>query len=387
MANTEVGNLSRLAYAAEAVFGTTPATPTGIIVRQAGFTLDADRAYIDNPELRQDSMRQAGRGGALYGKGTITGKLSYGTYDDLFAASLGNFVWASNVVKIRAMVSDTAATIAVAAAGKTFTRADGGDFTADGFMVNDRINTAGFTNAGNNGSFVISAVSALVITCSTASGLVDESANAACSISLNRRPSFTFERAHLVNGLYFAFPGCVMDGFDMTGKVDQSVDVNFNFLSKSVSVESGTTIYTSLTQPNTNPLITAWDGTVKRNTVQLANVVSWTLKSTANLDTAKVVGASSIYDIMPKSVYVTGTMELYFSDYAAYTDMRAENDVALQLNLGPGGTKSYTFDLTRTRIKTWKSTPKEGLMTAVVEWESYVPVTGSNTSLMLTRLP
>jgi hypothetical protein len=126
---------------------------------------------------------------------------------------------------------------------------------------------------------------------------------------------------------------------------------------------------------------------VKKGGVTLANVVGWTLKATRNVESAEVVGASALYDIRPKAARFTGTMELYFDSYALYTDMRAENDVVLQLNLGPGVNKSYTLDLTLCRIKTWKSVPKDGLMTATVEFESFAPTSGSNTSLMITRLP
>lgn len=143
----------------------------------------------------------------------------------------------------------------------------------------------------------------------------------------------------------------------------------------------------TITAANTNPLITSWDGTVKKGGTTLANVVGWTLKATRNVDTAEVVGSSALYDIQPKAAKITGTMELYFDSYALYTDMRAENDVVFQLNLGPGGTKSYTVDLTLCRIKSWKSEPKEGLMTAMVEFESFAPTSGTNTSLMITRLP
>jgi hypothetical protein len=103
------------------------------------------------------------------------------------------------------------------------------------------------------------------------------------------------------------------------------------------------------------------------------------------MDTAEVVGSSSLYDIQPKSAKITGTLELYFSDYALYTAMRAESDVAFQLNLGPGSAKSYAVDLTRCRIKSWKSEPKEGLMIATAEFESFAPTSGGNTSLMITR--
>jgi type IV pilus assembly protein PilY1 len=63
-------------------------------------------------------------------------------------------------------------------AAKQFTRTSG-DFTANGWAVGKIFTSSGFTNAGNNGTFTISAVTALAITVVTTTGLVAESASSA----------------------------------------------------------------------------------------------------------------------------------------------------------------------------------------------------------------
>lgn len=388
MPTTETGNLSRLVYVPETLFGTTPATPTGQVLRQKGFTQDAERKYIDNTELRTDSMVPAGRGGALRGKGSVDGWLSYGTYDDLLAAALGNFIWSANVIKVKPIVTDTAATLQITAATKTITR-PAGSFITDGFIVGDYVNLTGFTNAGNIGMATLATVAALTMTWNAAPTTlvaVDEGANPAGACIVNIRPSFTFERQHLANGLYFPAIGGVINGFEMSGKTNAAVEVKFDYIVKQAANETGTSVFTALTAVNTNPLITAWDGSVKNGGVTMANIVGWNVKASRELDIAEVVASSVLYDIQPRATHVTGSIELYFSDYAMYTAMRAETDLDIVIALGPGGTKSYTMELTACRVKTWKSVPKEGLMTATVEIESYAP-TGSNTSCMITRLP
>lgn len=72
-------------------------------------------------------------------------------------------------------------TVSVAASGETFTRS-AGSFITDGFQVGDKVTWSGFVNSGNNSTFVISSLSATVMTCSTATGLVDEAtvSNTAC---------------------------------------------------------------------------------------------------------------------------------------------------------------------------------------------------------------
>jgi len=68
-------------------------------------------------------------------------------------------------------------TIDVVAASGTFTRSSG-SFITDGFVPGQTIVTSGFTNGGNNTSKVISTVTALVITVTSVTGLVNESGNA-----------------------------------------------------------------------------------------------------------------------------------------------------------------------------------------------------------------
>lgn len=382
---TETGQQTEFKYIQEVALGTTPATPAGQILRWTGLSMGADRSYIENPEMRSDYQMAVGRGGALRGKGDVSGKLSYGTYDDLIAAVLGNTWWNTNVVKVKPLISSGGQAITVASAGKTFTRA-AGSFITDGFAVGDTVIWAGFTNAGNNVAVVISTLTATVMTCTTATGLVNEGpVTAACVI--NTRPSFTMEKAHKANGVYFPFTGVVVDSMELSGKINEAVDVKFGLVALTTGNESASSVFASSVASNTNPLITTWEGTVKRGAVALGNVVGWTLKAARSLDSAEVCGSPNLYDIQPKTARITGTMELWFDSMQHYTDFRAENDVAFQLNLGPGGTKSYQVDLTKCRITKWGAEPKDGMMTSTIEFESFLPTSGTNTSCMFTRLP
>jgi hypothetical protein len=71
------------------------------------------------------------------------------------------------------IATDSGLTITVDATGKTYTRSSG-SWVDDGFVSGDSVVFAGLSSAGNNGAKVASTVAALVLTCSTAAGLVDE---------------------------------------------------------------------------------------------------------------------------------------------------------------------------------------------------------------------
>jgi hypothetical protein len=77
--------------------------------------------------------------------------------------------------------SGVLAAVSVSSGSKTWTRtttggdAGTGSWILDGFVVGGTITFAGFANAGNNGTFTITTLTATVVTCSAAAGLVTES--------------------------------------------------------------------------------------------------------------------------------------------------------------------------------------------------------------------
>jgi hypothetical protein len=72
-------------------------------------------------------------------------------------------------IKLNVVIDATGNTITVADAGNTFIRTSG-SFLTDGFVVGGEVTTTNFTNAANNGTFLISAISALVMTVTTTAG-------------------------------------------------------------------------------------------------------------------------------------------------------------------------------------------------------------------------
>lgn len=79
----------------------------------------------------------------------------------------------ANVTDGPVSIASAAAALVVDASESTITRPSG-DFLADGFLPGMTITTAGFTEAGNNDTWVIDTVTATVITVVDNTGLVDE---------------------------------------------------------------------------------------------------------------------------------------------------------------------------------------------------------------------
>ena len=92
------GSGTRIAYIAETAFGTTPATPVFNVLRATQSTLRPNKNTVQSEEIRADrnvaDLLMTGVGIS----GELAGELSYGSWDDLFAAALCSD-WATNVLK------------------------------------------------------------------------------------------------------------------------------------------------------------------------------------------------------------------------------------------------------------------------------------------------
>jgi hypothetical protein len=159
-------------FVQESAFGTTPATPAWRALRVTQSSLGASPQTVRSAELvasrhRLDLIRTAFEVG-----GEIPTELSYGNLDYLIPGVLWATGWSLTSEKDNAGTADSAITDAVAATD-TFVTTAVSPAWAEGMIVV----ASGFTNAGNNGTFVAQATSsatALVVPASP--GLTDEAA-------------------------------------------------------------------------------------------------------------------------------------------------------------------------------------------------------------------
>jgi hypothetical protein len=185
---------------------------------------------IENNEQRAHRMTLKTRNGSKKGDFSIPFQLSYGDFDDFFEEALGG-TWAP--------VATSAVALTVGAVGKTFTRA-AGSFVDVGFAVGQQITTSGFTTPANNGTFVISTVTALVITCSTATGLADETCATAVTVTTvatrlrvgNLIRSSTFEDRNPDANLFEQYNGCAISGFDLDISPEKVVSGTFKGIAR-----------------------------------------------------------------------------------------------------------------------------------------------------------
>lgn len=95
-----VGSRHSLAYIAEVTPGTTPATPAFKALRHNSTTLALTKQGFKSAEIRADRQIANFRHGTFQVGGDVVGEISSGSYDDLFAAAMGQATWTSNVLTI-----------------------------------------------------------------------------------------------------------------------------------------------------------------------------------------------------------------------------------------------------------------------------------------------
>lgn len=168
-----LGSNTKISYLVQAAAGAIDATPTWIVVPFASGEMTVQAEQMNDNSMTGDRNELEPRSGTVNGQITLSGKFRPECLDDLLEAAAQG-TWAAKYTE----ALGASVTVAVAATGKTFTRSAGSWLTT-GVEVGDLITFSGFTVTGppdetaNNGTFLVSDVTETVITCATATGLVD----------------------------------------------------------------------------------------------------------------------------------------------------------------------------------------------------------------------
>lgn len=152
------GIRERIGYVAETTIGTTPTNPNFQLLETTGFNVNPDKEVIQDNRLGNRN-RRCNKHGNQTVSGDIPGLLVYGAADPLIEAGFCG-TWTAAL---------TTGSSSLSATTTSFDRA-AGSFVTDGFVVGSVVESTGFTNAGNNGLFAVTAVAALSLTVSPLEG-------------------------------------------------------------------------------------------------------------------------------------------------------------------------------------------------------------------------
>ena len=372
----------------EATPGTTPSTPTGETLRCTSFDGNINPSYLESKEIRTDRQRAPGAMGTTEASPSFGGEASYGSLDTLLDLLLGGG-WSPSLSGVN---------LAVDATAKTVTRASG-DFVAAGFQVGQSVTMAGFTNAGNNSTQTITAVTATVLTFGGAAGLVTEAAAAGRTITGNILkvgasyvPS-TCTLEHKDEGTsatkFQPYKGLAISKLTISGGLGQNVEWSAEGPAMEVASASGTTLYSSITPANTNPVYgpANGQGSIKLNSVLEDGCTKWSITFDNSAQVNRACYNAGAHSVRQKGIKITASLDLYHEDQANYGRMTAGTEIPFQLTLGDGSTKSLQLDFARARVTSCKCPEADGVRTETVELEIYVPTSGTDTACKITRKP
>lgn len=331
----------QLAYIPEVNHGETPTTPTLAALRATTRNVNLERELLESAEVRQSRQRSDVRHGFNQVVGTVGFEHSLIAYDDFIAYALAS-TW---------VAVTTGTTTLDATAPSTFSRA-AGSFVTDGFRPGDYITSAGFTNAANNGSFLIVTVAALTITV-TAATLVTEVGGGDESIVLTGKrcsmaqtlTTVSLERQFLDVLKYQLFKGVAVNQWQESVTPRAIVGGSFTLLGMSSDGFSVTSASASpATAAATHSPFAAFDGAIysEATPIAVATALNFTLDNQRVLE--GVIGSRFSPDVFEGIGQVNGDLSAFFLDTDFQDAFFNEEEVTIWLRLNdPNGTDFFSF--------------------------------------------
>lgn len=341
------GSRRRLIYVAESTWGETPVTPACKVLRgNGGNGIRLGRDTLQSQEMRSDRQVADVRMGNKKPSLDVPFEFSFGSFDDFLAAALfGTWTTAYTL---------TNQTVTVVAGTKVFSRA-AGSWITDGVKIGDKITTTGFEDAGNNGTFLVSNVTALEITCATASGLVNVSGDTGVGVTTSRQvlkqgvtpKFFTIEEGFTDIGKYQVMTGAMVNALSLTVANNAMVTGSFGLIAKAASAFSGTSIdSTPDAAPTTSPF-DSYTGYLKEGGSVIAIVTGLSLNLANGLEPLFALFNPDTYRIGVGRANLTGSVSAYFEDEVMANKFVNETESSLEFELEDLAGNVYRFTVPR----------------------------------------
>ncbi len=343
------GSRRRIIYVPEVTPGTTPPTPSCKTLRaNGGSGIKIARQSLQSQEMRSDRQVAALRLGNKSPSLEIPFEFSFGSFDDILESALFG-LWAIAYAL-------TAQTVSVVASTKKFTRA-AGSWITDGVKVGDKFITTGFEAAGNNGTFIVTAVSALEVTCAAATGLVDVTGDMDVAITTDRSvlkqgvtPKYlSMEEGFADIDVYQVLTGCMANTFGLEVRPNAMVTGSFGMVALGGSAFADASIdATPDAAPTTSPF-DAYTGSIKEGGAALAIATGLSLSLANGLESLFALFRADPYRIGVGRANVTGRLSAYFESAAMANKFSNETESSIEFRLTDLAGNSY--DILIPRIK------------------------------------
>lgn len=351
-------NVLDLSYVKETEEGVTPSNPTFQRLPITGCNLKDNISTKESEAIRKDRMTDDLIVVDAEVNGPIPYELSYTAYKP-FMQSLVQASAASATVAV-VDATDLSINATTKALESTTT-----DLAAAGIIVGMKLRITGFTEAGNNGIFPVTAVTANSVTLGAEDGvLVTEAAGDAVDLDglcyrngIAAPDTYTFKKDISVPGKtpsMFYYRGCQisMMSFNFeTGEILKGeMGVNGMSAEARTSALTGESIddTAAYTIMNSVSSITNIDITGLPETAFFKKL-DLTIDNNANLK--KGIGQLGARGIANFKLKVTGSIEMYFEDLSLYNIYKAATPFSLSFTLEDGDGNQIVFTLPKVKFE------------------------------------
>lgn len=384
------GSRHSMRYIAESTYGTTPATPAFKPIRHTSTTLGLSKESLQSEEIRNDRQIADFRHGAYQVGGDMNIELSFASFDDLLEAVLLG-TWTSTKTTGAQSFSATVGTVVRSA----------GSFLTDGFAVNDVVINSGFTNAGNNGRFRISALTATVMTLTALEGqtMVVEAAAAGRQVNSLRailkagtvRRSFTVERFFgdilTIDKPYHRFTGVEFNTLALAISANAMITGTLGVLGQNMTTDTAIVAGATYAAPTTTSPLDSFTGTLNEAGTPIAVITEIQLNVENGLEARFVVGSkASIRPSIGRS-NCSGQITAYFENSLLLDKFINETESNIVFELPDGAGNKYIFTLPRIKYNGGQPDVEgEGPITLSMPFQALLNA-ATSTNIQIERVP
>lgn len=384
------GSRHSMRYIAESTYGTTPATPAFKPIRHTSTTLGLSKESLQSEEIRDDRQIADFRHGAYQVGGDMNIELSFASFDDLLEAVLLG-TWTATKTTGAQSFSATVGTVVRSA----------GSFLTDGFAVNDVVINSGFTNAGNNGRFRISALTATVLTLTALEGqtMVVEAAAAGRQVNSLRailkagtvRRSFTVERFFgdilTIDKPYHRFTGVEFNTLALAISANAMITGTLGVLGQNMTTDTAIVAGATYAAPTTTSPLDSFTGTLNEAGTPIAVITEIQLNVENGLEARFVVGSkASIRPSIGRS-NCSGQITAYFENSLLLDKFINETESNIVFELPDGAGNKYIFTLPRIKYNGGQPDVEgEGPITLSMPFQALLNA-ATSTNIQIERVP
>lgn len=364
------GSRIRVSIVAESIYGTTPASPTMLVLPVTGSALQDRLGYVQsnviNPDRNVDDLVRLSKSAG----GSIPLELRYSPSGEGLSVALLALLSQSAYT---ASTSESSCTIA--GGNKNVTKA-AHDFPADGFVVGDIVRVSGSSVTAENGYYRVtsSAVGTLGLDAPanfTAGGSSVTVTRGARAVNGTSTPSFTIEVAHLDLEKAQVYTGCVINTMDVNLSIGQLATVTFgieaqsstrvdNFIGSSGIYIASATYTAAATHPTLDPI------GVQEIRVGGADYAaqSLTMNLTNNARPREQIGALGPVSMARGFFGATGQVTAYLADWTDHNAFAGNTPTDLWFAAIDANSRGWSISLPQVKFS-----------------DLTAPVTGNNTDV------